>query len=131
MLSQQRIILGIGLAILLVIGAASIGLDLMSRSDSASVDRALGILSKISDMRPLLRRAESAARAFALTGDQQFAREYRDASDTILPALAALIEAVNDNPTEKQLIEEANALVVKEGIPFREAYRRVGAKLKK
>ena len=26
--------------------------------------------------------------------------------------------------------EEANALVVKEGIPFREAYRRVGAKLK-
>ena len=108
---SQRIILGIGLAILLVIGAASIGLDLMSRSDTASVDRALGILSKISDMRPLLRRAESAARAFALTGDQQFAREYRDASDTILPALAALIEAVKDNPTEKQLIEEANALV--------------------
>ena len=83
---SQRIILGIGLAILLLIGAASIGLDLMSRSDSASVDRALGILSKISDMRPLLRRAESAARAFALTGDQQFAREYRDASDTILSA---------------------------------------------
>ncbi len=26
--------------------------------------------------------------------------------------------------------EEANAMVVKEGIPFREAYRRVGAKLK-
>ena len=25
--------------------------------------------------------------------------------------------------------EEANALVVREGIPFREAYRRVGAKL--
>jgi argininosuccinate lyase len=27
--------------------------------------------------------------------------------------------------------EEANALVVKEGIPFREAYRRVGARLRK
>ena len=108
---SQRIILGTGLAILLLIGAASIGLDLMSRSDTASVDRALGILSKISDMRPLLRRSESAARAFAITGDQQFAREYRDASDTILPALAALIEAVKDNPTEKRLIEEANALV--------------------
>jgi len=26
--------------------------------------------------------------------------------------------------------EEANALVVREGIPFREAYRRVGAALK-
>jgi PAS domain S-box-containing protein len=108
---SQRIILGIGLAILLIISAASIGLDLMSRSDSASSDRASGILAKISDMRPMLRRAESAARAFALTGDQQFAREYRDASDTILPALAALIEAVKDNPTETRLIEEANALV--------------------
>ena len=104
---SQRIILGIGLAILLIIGAASIGLDLKSRSDNASVDRALGILGKLSDMRPLLRRA----RAFALTGDQQFAREYREASDAILPALAALIEAVKANPTEKQLIEETKALV--------------------
>jgi CHASE3 domain sensor protein len=108
---SQRIILGIGLAILLVIGAASIGLDLKSRSDTASVDRALGILSKISDMRPHLRRAESAARAFALTGDQEFAREYREASDAILPALATLIEAVKDNPTEKQLIEQTRTLV--------------------
>jgi CHASE3 domain sensor protein len=108
---SQRIILGIGLAILLIIGAASIGLDLQSRSDNATVDRALGILAKLSDMRPQLRRAESAARAFALTGDQQFAREYREASDAILPALAALIEAVKDNPTETQLIEETRALV--------------------
>jgi PAS domain S-box-containing protein len=108
---SQRIILGIGLAILLVIGAASIGLDLKSRSDAASVDRALGILSKLSDMRPMLRRAESSARAFALTGDEEFAREYREASDAILPALAALMEAVKDNPTEQQLIEQTKALV--------------------
>jgi PAS domain S-box-containing protein len=108
---SQRIILGIGLAILLIIGAASIGLDLKSRSDNASVDRALGILSKISDMRPLLRRTESAARAFAISGDQEFAREYREASDAILPALAALVEAVKANPTERQLIEETKALV--------------------
>ena len=108
---SQRIILGIGLAILLVIGAASIGLDLTSRSDNASVERALGILAKISDMRPLLRRAESAARAFALSGDEEFAKEYREASDALLPALAALAEAVKDDPIEKQLIEETNALV--------------------
>jgi PAS domain S-box-containing protein len=108
---SQRVILAIGLAILLIISAASIGLDLRSRSDNASVDRAVGILAKISDMRPLLRRAESAARAFALSGDQEFAREYREASDAILPALAALIEAVKANPTEKQLIEDTRALV--------------------
>src|SRR6185369_10326936 len=108
---SQRVILAIGLAILLIVSAASIGLDLTSRSDNASVDRALGILAKISDMRPLLRRAESAARAFALSGDQEFAREYREASDPILPALAALVEAVKTNPTEKQLIEDTRALV--------------------
>jgi PAS domain S-box-containing protein len=108
---SQRIILGIGLAILLVIGAASIGLDLTSRSDNASVERALGILAKISDMRPLLRRAESAARAFALSGEEEFAKEYREASDALLPALAALIEAVKDDPIQKQLIEETSALV--------------------
>ena len=62
---SQRIILGIGLAILLLIGAASIGLDLKSRSDTASVDRALEVLKRISDLRPLLRSAESAARGFA------------------------------------------------------------------
>ncbi len=108
---SQRIILGIGLAILFIIGAASLGLHITSRSDNAAVDRASNILQKISDMRPMLRRAESAARGFAITGDPQFAREYRDASDTILPAFAALIESVRDNPTEKQLVEEASALV--------------------
>src|SRR5215218_5737689 len=108
---SQRIILGIGLAILLIIGAASISLDFKSRSDNATVDRALGILAKLTDMRPQLRRVESAARAFALTGDQQFTREYREASDAILPAFAALIEAVKDNPTETQLVEQTKALV--------------------
>jgi len=111
---SQRITLGIGLAILLIIGAASIGLDLKSRSDTATVDRALGILGKISDMRPLLRRSESAARAFALTGDQQFASEYRSASDTILPALDILIEAVKANPGETRLLEETRVLVARQ-----------------
>jgi PAS domain S-box-containing protein len=110
-MASERIILGIGLAILFAIGAASVGLDLTSRSDIAAVDRASGILQKISDMRPMLRRADSAARGFAITGDREFAQEYRDASDALLPAFAALIEAVKDNPTEQRLIEAASVLV--------------------
>src|SRR6266851_1375234 len=94
---SQRIILGTGLAILLLIGAASIGLDLKSRSDTASVERALGVLKKLSDMRPLLNRAESAARGFALSGDPAFVREYRESSEAILPAFDNLIETVRDN----------------------------------
>ena len=99
---SQRIILGIGLAILLVIGAASIGLDIKSRPDTASVDHALAVLSKISDMRPLLHRAESTARSFALTGDQEFATEYHHTSGAILPALDRLIETVHDSPGERR-----------------------------
>src|SRR6185369_7435352 len=108
---SQRIILGIGLAILLIIGAASIGLDIKSRPDTASVDHALAVLGKISDMRPLLHRAESTARSFALTGDQEFATEYHRTSDAILPALDSLIETVKASPGEKRLIEETKALV--------------------
>jgi PAS domain S-box-containing protein len=62
--------------------------------------------------------------AFAINGDQEFAREYREASDAILPALAALIEAVKDNPVEKQLIEETNALVERQVTVNGELIRR-------
>src|SRR5438270_466117 len=59
---SQRIILGISLASLLIISAASIGLDVKSRSDVASVEHTLGVQKKISDLRLLIRRAESAPR---------------------------------------------------------------------
>jgi signal transduction histidine kinase/CHASE3 domain sensor protein len=108
---SQRIILGIGLAILLVIGAASIGLDLKSRADTASVDHALEVLKRISDIRPLLRRAESAARGFALTGNPDFVKEYNESSDAILPAFDDLIDTVKGNTGETQLLEQARALV--------------------
>ncbi len=49
-------------------------------------------------MRQLLRRAESAARGFALTADTNFVNEYRDSSEAIVPALDGLIEAMRDNP---------------------------------
>ena len=111
---SQRIIVGIGLAILLAISAASIGLDVKSGSDAGSVDRTLGVLKKISDLRPLLRGAESAARAFALTGTPDFANEYRDSSQTLRSAFNDLITAVQDNPDQTRLLQETKAYVVRE-----------------
>ena len=87
---SQRTILGIGLAILLLIGAASIGLDLKSRSDTAAVDHALEVLKRISDMRPLLRSAESAARGFAVSGDADFVREHSEAGAAFQAAFLRL-----------------------------------------
>ena len=65
MIPTQRVILGAGLAILLIITAASIGLDVKSRSDTAWVSRTVQVQKKISDLRVLMRRAESAARTWA------------------------------------------------------------------
>src|SRR5262245_35921711 len=113
-MASQRLILGSGLAILLVISAASIGLDVKSRDEAQSLDRTLGVLKKISDMRPLLHAAESAARGFALTGDATFAKEYQQASASLTSAFGNLIVAVKDNPDEARLLEEAKGQVDRE-----------------
>ena len=61
---------------------------------------------------------------------------WRDAADGIRDILPPAIEAMKFRPDRIRLdpaihaAEEANRLVVAEGIPFREAYKRVAAKLK-
>jgi signal transduction histidine kinase/CHASE3 domain sensor protein/CheY-like chemotaxis protein len=110
---SQRIILGIGLAILLLIGAASIGLDVKSRNDTAAVDHTIEVLKKIADVRLLLRRAESAARAFGLSGSDAFRDEYRMTSEAVVPAFDDLIASTQDNPDQARLLEETRPLVVR------------------
>ena len=109
---SQRIILGTGLAILLVIGAASIGLDIKSRSDTASVDHALGIAAKnLGHAAAAAPGRERGARPSRSPAIRNSPRNTASASDAILPALDGLIETVKDNPSEKRLIEETKALV--------------------
>src|SRR3982074_3537040 len=110
---SQRAILAIGLAVLLAISAASIGLDVKSRSDAAWVDHTLGVLKKMSDLELLVRRAESAARGYALTNDPGLVKEYGDARDSIAPAFAELIERTGDNPEQSQLLKAKEALVTR------------------
>ncbi|MGF6432930.1 CHASE3 domain-containing protein [Bradyrhizobium sp. Pha-3] len=110
-MASQRLILGSGLAILLVISAASIGLDVKSRNEIDSADRTLGILKRISDTRPLPRGVESAARAFALTGDASFADEFREQSAALTAAFDSLMAAVKTAPEEAQLLAGAKTQV--------------------
>ena len=112
-MTSQRAVLGIGLAILLVISAASIGLDVKSRSDAAWVDHTLGVLQKLSDMRLLIRRAESASRGYVLTNDPTFVTEFNESRDQITPALADLIEATKDNPVQTQLLDKNRELIAR------------------
>jgi signal transduction histidine kinase/CHASE3 domain sensor protein len=110
---SQRFILGIGLAILLVISAASIGLDVKSRSDTAWVDHTLRVEKKISDVHLLIRRAESAARGFVLTDDPHFVKEFGDTSGRIAPAFADLKEATKDNPAQTRLLDDSEPLIAR------------------
>ncbi len=107
---SQRVIIGIGLAILLSISAAAIGLDVKSRIDASAVGQTLGILRKFADLQLLLRRSESAARGFALSRDAYYLTEYRNASDGIPAAFDDLIVEFADRADEKPLIEEAKVL---------------------
>ncbi|WP_291691059.1 CHASE3 domain-containing protein [Bradyrhizobium sp.] len=108
---SQRLIVGIGLAVLLVISAASIAMDVRSRTDTAWVDHTLDVLNKIADVRLLIRRAESAARGFALTNDENFAREFRETSSAIPETLADLKKAVSDNDDESRLVASTEPLL--------------------
>ncbi|WP_426434034.1 CHASE3 domain-containing protein [Bradyrhizobium genosp. P] len=110
-MASQRLILGSGLAILLIISAASIGLDVKSRDEIEALDRSLLVLKKINDMRPLLHVTESAARGFALTGEASFTDQYREASTALTSAFDGLLVAVKDDPAEAHLLGDAKAQV--------------------
>ncbi|MBR0857169.1 CHASE3 domain-containing protein [Bradyrhizobium liaoningense] len=113
MIPTQRVILGAGLAILLIITAASIGLDVKSRSDAAWVNHTIDALKKISDLRVLMRRAESAARGYELYRSPAFSDEFQGSRVQIAPALAELKRAVRDNPDQVMLMEGTESLALR------------------
>jgi signal transduction histidine kinase/CHASE3 domain sensor protein/ActR/RegA family two-component response regulator len=111
LIPTQRVILGAGLAILLLITAASIGLDVKSRSDAAWVNHTVEALKKISDLRLLLRQAESAARGFEIYRTGSFSDEFRATQDRVAPTLADLERAVRDNRDQDELVKTTVPLV--------------------
>jgi PAS domain S-box-containing protein len=110
-ISPRRLILAIGFAVLAVISAASIALDFKSRSEATWVHHTLQVSNKLTDLRLLLRRAESAARGYLLTGDPTFVTEYDQSLDGVGPAFEWLKRRVKDNPPQAQLLAEGERLV--------------------
>ncbi|QIO34256.1 CHASE3 domain-containing protein [Bradyrhizobium sp. 1(2017)] len=113
MIPTQRVILGAGLAILLIITAASIALDVKSRSDAAWVNHTVQVQKKISDLRVLMRRAESAARGYELYRSQGFYDEFQAVRAQIAPALADLKRGVRDIPDQVALMEGTEPLALR------------------
>jgi PAS domain S-box-containing protein len=110
---SQRLTLGIGLAILLAISAASIAMDVKSRADVAWVDHTMGVLSRMTDLRLLVRKAESASRGFALTGDENLARDFRETGARIPVAVSELKAALGDSPAQRELLESTEPILTR------------------
>ncbi|WP_439375218.1 CHASE3 domain-containing protein [Bradyrhizobium sp. DASA03120] len=113
MIPTQRVILGAGLAILLIITATSIALDVKSRSEAAWVNHTVQVQKKISDLRVLLRRAESAARGYELYRSPGFKDEFEAVHGQIAPALADLKHGLRDNPDQVALLEGTEPLALR------------------
>jgi PAS domain S-box-containing protein len=113
LIPTQRVIFGAGLAILLIIAAASIALDVKSRSDAAWVNHTVQVQKKISDLRVLLRRAESAARGYELYRTPGFSDEFQAVHARIAPALADLKHDVRDSPDQVALLEGTEPLALR------------------
>ena len=106
----QRVILGIGLAVLLVISAASISLDIKARADATWVAHTLEVINKIADARLLIRRGESAARGFGQRASDDFLRDFEEVRDAIGPAFADLKQQLRDNTDQLKAIETIEGL---------------------
>src|SRR5579871_3413933 len=106
----QRVILGIGLAVLLIISAASISLDIKARADAAWVAHTLEVINKIADARLLIRRSESDARGFAQRASEDFLRDFEEARDALGPAFAGLKQDVRDNSDQVRSLEDIEDL---------------------
>jgi len=113
LIPTQRVILGAGLAILLIITAASIALDVKSRSDAAWVNHTVQVQKKISDLRVLMRRAESAARGYELYRSPGFNDEFQAVRAQIAPALADLKRDVRDSQDQVALLEGTEPLALR------------------
>ena len=102
----RRLVLGIGLAILLVISGTSILLEQKWRTNADAFDHTVGTLKNLADLKVLVRKAEGAARGFALTGQQGFVAEFGRARDAIAPAFTELLKATAQNPEQNRLLQE-------------------------
>jgi PAS domain S-box-containing protein len=107
------VIVALGLAALLIMIASSIALDVRSRSEARRINHTLEALNQVTDLRLLLRRAESAVRGYLLTGNPSVLDEYRRFRDKVEPALTGLTALMADNPAQTKRLVDARPLIIR------------------
>ena len=97
---MQILLLSAGFFVLVAISVASILLVNKAREDNSWVLHTVEAENQISTLLLEIRRAESATRAYLLSGGPQFLAEYQAAAANVVPALDLLGKLTRDNPAQ-------------------------------
>jgi len=107
----QILLLTAGFLVLVAISATSVLLVNKARDDNALVVHTVEVESQIANLLLVVRRAESATRAYLLTSAPQYLAEYQTAAAGILPAVDQLIVSTRDNPVQVENIAKLKRAV--------------------
>jgi signal transduction histidine kinase len=86
--------------VLVAISATSVILVNQAREDNAWVVHTVEVENQISTLLLQIRTAESAARAYLLTGEPRFLAEHEASSASVIPAIDKLARLAGDNPVQ-------------------------------
>ena len=108
--SAQPILLGVGFALLVAIGVATVWLAEQSAADAKRVVAAINVQGKLSDLLLNVRRAESGQRGYLLTGRQAYLSDYRDAAPTVETNLTELRAMMGDHSEGIPVLDQVAGL---------------------
>ncbi|MET0709779.1 MAG: CHASE3 domain-containing protein [Tardiphaga sp.] len=107
----QILLLAAGFLVLVTISASSVILVNQARKDSGLVVHTVEVVNQLSTLLLEIRRAESAARAYLLNGQQNFLAEHEAAVAVILPGVEKLANLTADNPVQTENMKKLRPAV--------------------
>jgi len=102
--------LGVGFALLVAIGVATVWLAEQSAADAKRVVATINVQGKLSDLLLNVRRAESGQRGYLLTGRQAYLSDYRDAAPTVETNLTELRAMMGDHSEGIPVLDQVAGL---------------------
>jgi signal transduction histidine kinase len=107
----QILLLSAGFLVLVIISTASVLLVTKAREDFGWVVHTIEVESQLNTLLLEVRRAESGARGYLLTGGEEFLTDHNAAVAAIYPDLDRLKGLIADNPLEVTHLERLRAAI--------------------
>lgn len=110
-LPSQPVLLGVGFAILALMGIASFLLGERVEQESQWVAHTLRVEQQLTQLTSDLRGAEAAKRGYVLTGRSEFETLYRDSAAKIRPTFETVKADTLDNPRQQAALVELSPIL--------------------